>query len=227
MRNKNCFVYWNSVSHFSSSVNGIVNDVPLMTIWYVVICGWKILSEFHLYHMITLWAEFFARVNKQSTSAQGEYENDFRAHSTVGPAAATNESAMLHLHNSLGGGVDLSKENIQFIHAIRIKIFNIVVGKIPDDFQYQPPLSAEIRFVSSPCGCAGAHSSFRNMASFMKHSALLSSHRRYEGDRRINLPTALPDSWRNMQTMGKEQRVFYFAIISLLVFIYFHVISLT
>lgn len=89
--------------------------------------------------------------------------------------------------------MDLSKQNIQFIHAIRIKIFNIGAGKIPDDFQYQPPLSADIRFVSCPRGRTGAHSSFRNMAGFTEHSASLSSHRMYEKDRHINLPVAYLD----------------------------------
>lgn len=55
---------------------------------------------------------------------------------------------MLHLYNSLGGRVDLSEQHIQFIRAIRIKISNIVPGEIPDDFQYGPPLSADMRFVS-------------------------------------------------------------------------------
>lgn len=50
--------------------------------------------------------------------------------------------------------------------AIRMKIFNIGAGKIPDDFQYHPLLSADIRFVSCPGGRTGVHSSFRDMASF-------------------------------------------------------------
>lgn len=108
----------------------------------------------------------------------------------------TNESVMLHLYNSLGGREDLSEQHIQFIHAIRIKISNIAPGKIPDDFQYQPPLSlsADMRFVSSPCGRTSVHSSFRNLASFTEPGASLSSHRRYEKDRHINLPVVLPDS---------------------------------
>lgn len=106
----------------------------------------------------------------------------------------TNESVMLHLYNSLGGREDLSEQHIQFIHAIRIKISNIVPGKIPDDFQYHPPLSADMRFVSSPGGHTSVHSSFRNLASFMEPGASLSSHRRYKKDRHINLLVVLPES---------------------------------
>lgn len=100
---------------------------------------------------------------------------------------------MLHLDNSLSGREDFSERHIQFIHAIRIKISNIGPGKIPDDFQYQPALLADMRFVSSPCGRAGVHSSFRNLASFVEPDASLSSHRRYEKDRHINLPVVLPE----------------------------------
>lgn len=113
-------------------------------------------------------------------------------------AVNTNGSVMLHLYNSLAGRVDLSKQSIQFIHAIRIRISNIRPGKIPDDFQYQPPLSADIRFVSCPSGCTSVHSSFRNLASFVEPGASLSSHRRYEKDRDINLPVVLPESWGNI-----------------------------
>jgi len=90
--------------------------------------------------------------------------------------------------------VDLSEQHIQFIHAIRIKISNIVPGEIPDDFQYQPPLSADMRCASSPRGRTSVHSSFRNLASFMEPGASLSSHRRYEKHRHINLPVVLPES---------------------------------
>lgn len=106
----------------------------------------------------------------------------------------TNKSVVLHLYNSLCGTEDLSEQRIQFIHAIRIKISNISAGKIPDDFQYQPPLPADMRFVSSPSGRTSVHSSFRNLATFMEPGASLSSHRRYEKDRRINLPAVLPES---------------------------------
>lgn len=115
---------------------------------------------------------------------------------------------MLHLYNSLGGGVDLSEQHIQFIHAIRIKISNIVPGEIPDDFQYQPPFWANMRFVSFPSGCTSVHSSFWNLASFMEPGASLSSHRRYEKDRHINLPVVLPESWRNMQRETEQNRLF-------------------
>lgn len=57
MRNKNGFLYWYAVP-FLHMVTDILKNVLLMTIWYVVICGWKILSEFHLYDMLTLWTEF-------------------------------------------------------------------------------------------------------------------------------------------------------------------------
>lgn len=104
------------------------------------------------------------------------------------------------------GREDLSEQHIQFIHAIRINISNIVPGKIPDDFQYQAPLSADMRFVSSPSGRTSVHSSFRNLASFVEPGASLSSHRRYEKDRHINLPAVLPESRRNMQK--ERERVF-------------------
>lgn len=109
-------------------------------------------------------------------------------------AVNTNGSVTLHLYNSLAGRGDLSKQSIQFIHAIRIRISNIRPGKIPDDFQYQPLLSADIRFASCPSGCTSVHSSFRNLASFLEPGASLSSHRRYEKDRGINLPVVLPES---------------------------------
>lgn len=67
--------------------------------------------------------------------------------------------------------MDLSEQHIQFIHAIRIKISNIVPGKIPDDFQYQPPLAADIRFASFPDGRTSVHSSFRNLAGFEEPGA--------------------------------------------------------
>lgn len=138
-------------------------------------------------------------------------ENDLRTTHTRTHTCRkhTNKSVMLHLYNSLGGREDLSEQHIQFIHAIRIKISNIVPGKIPDDFQYQPPLLADMRFVSSPSGRTSVHSSFRNLASFMEPGASLSSHRRYEKDRHINLPVVLPESWRNMQKERRSKSVFF------------------
>lgn len=133
------------------------------------------------------------------------------------------ESAMLHLYNSLGAREDLSKQNIQFIHAIRIKGFNIGAGKIPDDFQYQPPLSADIRYVSRPSRRTSSHSSFRNIAGFMEPGASLSSRRRHRKDRHINLLAGLPESWRNMQRKQKQDCVFLFPpqwVFSFLVFLY-------
>ncbi len=154
--------------------------------------------------------KFFAWVNKQSTAAQGGVKMTYGQTEACAHTCRkhTNESVMLHLYNSLGGWEDLSEQRIQFIHAIRIKISNISPGKIPDDFQYQPPLSPDMRFVSSPSGRASVHSSFRNLASFMEPSASLSSHRRYEKDRHINLPVVLPESWRNMQKERKKSLFF-------------------
>lgn len=81
--------------------------------------------------------------------------------------------------------------------------------KIPGDLQYQRPLSVDMRFVSSPSGRAGVHSSFRNLASFVKPGASLSSHRRYRKDRHIHLPVVLPESWRNMQREREQEHVFF------------------
>lgn len=140
----------------------------------------------------------FARVHKQSQTTQGEYENDLRAHK-YSHATATNETVMLHLYKSLGGREDLSKQNIQFIHAIRIRFFNIRAGKIPGDFKYQAPLSADIRFVSCPSGHTGIHSSFRSTASFMEDGASLSSHIKYKKDKIHQSPSGLTRNMKNMQ----------------------------
>lgn len=67
-------------------------------------------------------------------------------------------------------------------------------GKIPGNLQYESPLSVDMRFVSSPSGRAGVHSSFRNLASFVEPGPSLSSHRRYGKDRHIHLPAVLPES---------------------------------
>lgn len=69
----------------------------------------------------------FAWVNRQSTTAQGEYENDLRADKHTHTCSEhTNKYVRLHLYYSLGDREDLSEQHIQFIHAIRIKISNIV-----------------------------------------------------------------------------------------------------
>ena len=152
---------------------------------------------------VNIVSRVFARVHKQSQTAQGQHENDLQAHKHS-HAAATNKTAMLHLHKSLGGREDLSKQNIQFIHAIRIKFFNIRAGKFPDDFKYQAPLSADIGFVSCPSGHTGIHSSFRNTASLMENAASLSSHRRYEKDKTHQSPSGLT---RNIKEYAEEERV--------------------
>lgn len=181
-----------------------------MTIWYVVICGWKILSRVSFIWYVNTVNRVFAWVNKQSTTAPGELKNNLRAvKHTHTRGKHTNKSVMLHLYNSLGGRVDLSEQHIQFIRAIRIKISNIVPGEIPDDFQYRPPLSADMRFASFPSRRERVHSSFRNLASFMEPGASLRSHRRYEKDRHINLPVVLPDSWRNMRKERRQNRPFF------------------
>lgn len=185
-----------------------LKNVPLMTIWYVVICGWKILSEFHLYDVLTLWS---LCLSKQAISNSIRHcENDLRAQTHTHTQTSMPETHKQICDTSFTlfprGREDLSEQHIQFIHAIRINISNIVPGKIPDDFQYQAPFSADMRFVSSPSGRTSVHSSFRNLASCVEPGASLSSHRRYEKDRHINLPAVLPESRRNMQK--ERERVF-------------------
>lgn len=97
--------------------------------------------------------------------------------------------------------------------AIRMKIFNIGWAKFQMIFNISLLSQADIRFVSCPGGRTGVHSSFRNMASFVEHAASLSSHRRYEKDRRINLPAVSPESWRNMQKNGKSKSDFVFSFL--------------
>lgn len=161
----------------------------------------------------TIRTRIFAWVNKQSAAAREECENDFRAHerSRARKQPQTNLRCFIYAIPSAAEWIYQNRTFNSFA-AIRMKIFNIGWAKFQMIFNISLLSQADIRFVSCPCGRTGVHSSFRNMASFVEHAASLSSHRRYEKDRRINLPAVSPESWRKMQKNGKSRSISFFLL---------------
>lgn len=162
--------------------------ILLMKIWYVVICGWKML-EFHFYDVLTPSLCSSKQAINKSARRVGKW---LTGRQTCACSEHTNKSLMLHLYNSLCGIKGFIRTAHLNIHAIRIKNFQYRCRPNSKGFSISTSCLGWYE-ISSPYRRTSLHSSFRNLASFVERGASMSSHRGNERDGHINLPAVLPE----------------------------------